>query len=117
MPEPGPPSSATSTRDRRLYRRYRIPLAAALECGEVRHHCAIHDISLGGAALAPGRSDWVGRRVRLHFEDLDHAPGLDAEVLAASGERMHLRFELDEAGEYALTMFLVLHADAGPCVG
>ncbi|HFD16022.1 MAG TPA: PilZ domain-containing protein [Rhodospirillales bacterium] len=102
VPEPG--------EDRRLYRRYAVTLPVRVVQGGESMEAGLLDISLGGAAVLPGRPDWQGRRVRLECGCFGVPEGLAARVLRADGERMHLAFELDQETEDALTMFLMLSA-------
>ena len=103
------PDNQPPVEERRLFRRYEFGLKAALTDGHgCRHACAIMDLSLGGAALKPGNPDWKGTTIRLAWTDLGLNDGLTARVVHATDNVAHLAFELDEAQESALTMFLVM---------
>ncbi len=97
-------------RERRLYRRYPVTLPVRLVCRGETLEAGLEDISLGGAAVVPGRPDWKGRLVRLHSGCFGHAAGFAARVTGGGPERLHLAFELDPEAEDALTMFLMLSA-------
>ncbi len=112
MRSPHPPVDAQDDpiEDRRLYRRYAVTLPVRVVREGETLDAGLLDISLGGAAVLPGRPDWQGRRVRLECGCFGVPGGLAARVLRADAERMHLAFELDQETEDALTMFLMLSA-------
>ncbi len=112
MRSPHPPAEGDGPppEDRRLYRRYPVTLPVRVVRGAEVLEAGLRDISLGGAAVLPGRPDWEGRRVTLRCGCFGHPPGFAARVLRATPERMHLTFELDQEAEDALTMFLMLSA-------
>ncbi len=112
MTSPDHPSAGpvSPPRERRLYRRYPVTLPVRLVCRGETLEAGLEDISLGGAAVVPGRPDWKGRRVQLHSGCFGHAAGFAARVMGGGPERLHLAFELDQEAEDALTMFLMLSA-------
>ncbi len=112
MRSPHPPADGDgpATGDRRLYRRYPVTLPVrVVRDGEVLE-AGLSDISLGGAAVRPGRPDWEGCAVRLECGCFGLPDGLAARVLRVGSGCMHLVFELDQETEDALTMFLMLSA-------
>ena len=95
--------------DRRLYRRYDIGLEATIYCeAGTSCACAITDLSLGGAAVVPGDASWEGQDIRLVWPDLGTAEGLAGRCVGTRADQAHISFNLDEAMESALTMFLVM---------
>lgn len=96
--------------ERRLFRRYGIDLEAKVRAGDRVIPCTIHDLSLGGAGLAPALPEFEGQGVRLLWEGLDLPDGLPATVVRTTAARTHLTFDLDEDSESALTMFLLTAA-------
>ncbi len=107
-----PASDAVAAEERRLYRRFPMAVAGTLHTAHGSFPIRLKDLSLGGAAVEPGRPELAGARVRLVVEGLDHPDGLEAKVVRATQSTLHLCFALDPAQEDALSLFLLLHADA-----
>ena len=117
--EQQPPSAGTlehanptfaSTSNRRLYRRYPAGLAAVLVAEDRNLPCLITDISLGGVGVDIGASavpPAVGAVAELRSPAMAGGRAFRAEVRQLAGSRVHLSFELDDAADFELTMFLV----------
>jgi hypothetical protein len=96
--------------DRRLYHRYPAGLSAVLEVAGRSLPCRLTDISLGGACVEvePGSV-----QVELPAEAALRAPALadghrfGAVIRRLTADRVHLAFDLDDRGDYELTMFLM----------
>ncbi len=106
MPHVAQPPPGEGVAERRLFRRYEMAVPGRIVADGREFPCVVRDLSLGGARVAPGDPQLQGRRVVLHVDDLWHEPGLAARVLHADEQDLHLAFELDEAGEEALTFYL-----------
>ena len=96
--------------DRRLYHRYPAGLSAVLEVAGRPIPCRLTDISLGGACVEvePGSV-----KAELPAEATLRAPAMaDGHRFAAvirrlTADRVHLAFDLDDRGDYELTLFLM----------
>lgn len=104
----GSAQDAQDAKNRRLYRRYAIAVPAELALGDTRFECAITDLSLGGAAIIPGHLAWADQEIRLHCEDFLFDDGMTGRVVRVTEEGAHIKFDLDDDMEGALTMFLVM---------
>jgi len=99
--------AGTSAGERRLYRRYAAGLEAHIRVGDTSFPCTIRDLSLGGAGIVPGLPVTPGAEAKLFSEHFERPQGLRARVANVTGDAVHLAFELDEATEEALTLFLL----------
>ena len=96
--------------DRRLYHRYPAGLSAVLEVAGRSVPCRITDVSLGGACVEvePGSV-----KVEAPAEATLRAPAMagghrfGAVIRRLTADRVHLAFDLDDRGDYELTMFLM----------
>jgi hypothetical protein len=105
---PGPALPPAS--NRRLYRRYPAGLEAGLRVEGRDLPCLITDISLGGVGVDIGASTVspaVGASAELSSPVMAGGRAFRAEVRKLVGSRVHLSFELDDAADFELTMFLV----------
>ena len=117
--EPQPAPSETSgdaapaappESNRRLYRRYPAGLEAALRADGRDLPCLITDISLGGVGVDIGASAVpppVGVTAEVRAPAMAGGRAFPAEVRKLAGSRVHLSFDLDDAADFELTMFLV----------
>lgn len=101
---------AAGLRERRLFRRYGLRMAARLLGPSGAVDCVVHDLSLGGAGLSPALPQLAEEPLRLAWEGLDLPNGLPCRVVRTTEHRTHLTFELDPEAEDALTMFLLTRA-------
>ncbi|GBD42353.1 hypothetical protein HRbin39_01744 [bacterium HR39] len=89
-----------------MFNRYEMAVPGRVVANDREFPCLVRDLSLGGARVAQGDPALSGRHVILHLDDLWHEAGLRARVVHADEQDLHLAFELDEAGEEALTFYL-----------
>ena len=96
--------------DRRLFHRYPAGLSAVLEVAGRSVPCRLTDISLGGACV---EIEPRTVRVEVTAEAALRAPAMadghrfGAVIRRLTADRVHLAFDLDDRGDYELTMFLM----------
>ena len=94
-------------KERRLFRRFDMGLEVEIEIDGAAQPGKVFDLSFGGASLSPADEAWKGKSIKIRNPGFGPGIALQGDIVNVVQERCHIRFELDDTAEEALTFFMM----------